>query len=759
MHSMGWRRIVIAGGLVALAVLGGIYVAGRGWLGTTLEVGPPTAARIPAQSLATRDRAQLDAAVQIGVDRSEQILFGDLHVHSGFSADAYVASLPLGGGDGAYTVSDACDFARLCSGLDFWSINDHAIGSSPRRWRQTIESIRQCNTIGSGGGDPDMVAFLGWEWTQIGSGPENHYGHKNVVLRHLDDGHIPTRPIAADSPANPFRGIPTLGLGLLPILEGDRVYFDAAADFQEMSGVPRCPDGVPVRALPDTCREFAATPAELFAKLDDWGHEAMVIPHGTTWGTYTPPGSSWEKQLRDGHHDPERQRLIEIYSGHGNTEEYRPHREVALRADGRRSCPDPVPGHRSSCQQAGEIIRERCLQAGETIEICDARAAAARQLWVDTPGVSGHLVVGGSEAEEWLDSGQCSDCFQPAFNHRTPSSVQAILAYRALAPSEPADRFRFGIIASSDSHTARPGTGYKEYARVQMSDARMSRISLPGAVTEPPAAEARPVIPWSRPATDWMERERLGSFFYTGGLVAAHAGARSREAIWEALERRTVYATSGPRILLWFDILNPGGDEASPAPMGSETRMGVAPAFRVRAVGSLEQQPGCPEHSLTGLTASRLERLCRGECHNPGDQRRLITRIEVIRIQPQILPGEPLEPLIEDPWRVFTCPSDPAGCSVEFRDQSFGQRARDTLYYVRAIEAPAPAINAGTLRCERDAEGRCIQSDPCWGESDDDDCLAPSQARAWSSPVFVDYVARPPAFEEFPEAPAAPAGS
>ena len=69
-----------------------------------------------------------------------------------------------------------------------------------------------------------------------------------------------------------------------------------------------------------------------------------MIPHGTTWGTYTPPGSSWEKQLRDGHHDPERQRLIEIYSGHGNTEEYRPHREVALRADGRSELPGSGTG-------------------------------------------------------------------------------------------------------------------------------------------------------------------------------------------------------------------------------------------------------------------------------------------------------------------------------------------------------------------------------------------------------------------------------
>ena len=141
-----------------------------------------------------------------------------------------------------------------------------------------------------------MVAFLGWEWTQMGSGPENHYGHKNVVLRDLDDDGIPTRPIAPrDSPdANPFRSIATFRPGaLLPLVGRDAVLPRHDPRYlQEVGGIPRCEDGVPVRELPDSCRELAATPAHLFAKLDDWGHQAMVIPHGTTWGTYTPPGSS-----------------------------------------------------------------------------------------------------------------------------------------------------------------------------------------------------------------------------------------------------------------------------------------------------------------------------------------------------------------------------------------------------------------------------------------------------------------------------------
>jgi hypothetical protein len=142
---------------------------------------------------------------------------------------------------------------------------------------------------------------------------------------------------------------------------------------------------------------------------------------------------------------------------------------------------------------------------------------------------------------------------------------------------------------------------------------------------------------------------------------------------------------------------------------------------------------------LRALGPDETERLCRGECYNPSDARRQITRIEVVRIRPQATPGEPVDDLIEDPWRVFECDPNPEGCAVTFTDPEFSRSGRDALYYVRAIETPILAINADGLRCETDERGRCTSVDLCLGTSNpEDDCLAETEQRAWSSPIFVE---------------------
>jgi hypothetical protein len=106
-----------------------------------------------------------------------------------------------------------------------------------------------------------------------------------------------------------------------------------------------------------------------------------------------------------------------------------------------------------------------------------------------------------------------------------------------------------------------------------------------------------------------------------------------------------------------------------------------------------------------------------------------------------VVPNEPVASLIEDPWRKLDCEPNQAGCVVHFEDPDFVAGARGTLYYVRAIEEPSPAVNGGQLRCQLDESGRCLEVHPCYGDyrtDPSDDCLSTIEERAWSSPIYID---------------------
>jgi hypothetical protein len=732
------KRLLIALLLATSASVGLLYGAAQGWFGRAPDAGQITeVAREPAavEPVAARD--------------GKQILFGDLHVHTIFSTDANLMSLPMMQGDGPHPPADACDFARFCSRLDFWSINDHAESLTPQRWAATRESIRQCNALADPA-NPDLVSFLGYEWTQLSPlDAEQHYGHKNVVFRDTAEQQVPLRPIAARNPGIGVTAfVPPLRQRIgMPLLDpgNARSYFDFNRFSMETLDVPDCPDDIDTRALPEDCREWAATPAELFRKLDESTLESIVIPHGNTWGMYSAMNSTWDKQLAGPMHDPKRQLLLEVFSGHGNSEEYRDWRPALETGDGMR-CPEPTPEYLPVCWRAGEIIRERCLGEGSTDAECERRAAATRQLAVDAGTGNEFGVVAGAESADWLDAGQCRDCFMPAQNYRPGGATQYALAIGNFDEPGAPRRFRFGLMASSDVHSARPGTGYKEFARIPMSEARGPRNERirramrdydGGAPAQPRSDEQ---MRSEQRAVLFQSLDRQASFWLTGGLIAVHAESRRREDIWAAMQRREVYGTSGPRMLLWFDLLDASGTDVA-AVMGSELRLQQEPRFRVRAAGSFEQKPGCPQDSIDALGEQRIEQLCLGECYFPGDARRPVTRIEVVRIRPQQQAGEAVSGLIEDPWRVLECPQGEEVCEVEFSDAEYLSGARETLYYVRAIEAPSDAVNADPLRCEKDADGQCIKADPCQGDYRtplSDDCLAPVEERAWSSPIFLN---------------------
>ena len=698
---------------------------------------------LPAGEIAGGRRAAIAAQSPAGGDEKE-ILFGDLHVHTTYSIDAFLYGLPLFGGGGTHPPADACDFARYCSRLDFFSLNDHAEGLTGPRWRRSIESVRECNALAGDPSDPDLVAYMGWEWTQSGLMPDTHFGHKNVIFPGLADDELPARPISAlaDDVASRARHL-WVARGAEAVLSiASPPYGDFLWWVRQLATIPRCEPGVDVHDLPPDCLEGAADPAALFEKLAQWRLESLVIPHGLVWGIHAPPASTFASQLTRARHDPERQRLLEVYSGHGAGERYS---QSAARADdaaARGECVPPAADYLPCCWQAGEIVRARCAQPGSPM--CEEHVEEARRLAVEA-GRDPQWVLPDAPVEAWLDCDQVRGEFKSALSPRPYQTAQVALALENAnerdANGEPL-RFRFGLIGSSDTHSARAGNGYKQVARKAMTDARgFASERGENGIRRFAGGDTRDLtraVPTPRTEAGFrnlLDVERGASFLYPGGLVAVHSAGRDRRSIWDALVRREVYATSGPRILLWFDLLN---GPAGRAPMGSAVVQRERPLFEVRAVGSFVQQPGCPDDAHAALGSERLAQLCVGECYFPSDRRETITAIEIVRISPGG-DGSDLAERIEDPWLHLPCPADPAGCVVRFEDAEFG--TADRVYYARALQAPTPAINGANLRARFDADGNAIAVEPCfggWRTPSDDDCLAPVSERAWSSPLFLD---------------------
>lgn len=746
--AAGWLAVALA----AVGLLGWFYadMAWRGQLGRERDEGDIAGKMVPSEVLIRRDDVQARAAQALGGGSDKQIFFGDLHVHTTYSTDAFMWALPIMHGQGTHPLADACDYARYCSQLDFWGISDHAEASTPLRWSRTKESIRECQAVGGDGPGTDLTSFVGFEWTQVGQTPDDHYGHSNVFFKGLGEADLPPRAINSGGTAVAALRSADIGMtGALALADwpGRQNYWDFNHFMRNLVETPLCDPDIPSHELSPECAEVAETPGDLVRRLvDEQGLDPLIIPHGQTWGLYTPPGTSMDKALRAENRPDIAAPLLEIYSGHGNSEEYRRWRAVIIGEDNTAYCPEPSEDYIPACWRMGEIIHERCMNTlGDELE-CAVRRREARDASANMLG-AGHLSVPGLAPEELLDAGQCTDCFQAAFNYRPMKSAQYGLAIRNF-DGEEATRFTYGFIASSDNHRARPGTGYKEVdRRLTTEGAGAINEQIRQGFTQSPF-DAEPVAKARRidretlianASLAMMEGERQSSFFMTGGLAAVHAKDRSREEIWAALRRKETYATSGPRILLWFDMLNaPGG----PKPMGSQLDFGAEPPqFEVRAAGSFKQLRGCPDFASEGLPADRLDNLCRGECYNPSGERYKITRIEIIRILPQLTADESVDGLITDPWKVLPCDDDGAGCTVRFSDEDYPALGRDAVYYARAIQEPTMAINADPLRCVRDEFGQCIEVNLCYGDyrSGDDECLSQTEHRAWASPIFVDW--------------------
>ncbi len=246
---------------------------------------------------------------------------------------------------------------------------------------------------------------------------------------------------------------------------------------------------------------------------------------------------------------------------------------------------------------------------------------------------------------------------------------------------------KLGIIASTDTHTATPGA--------------VAEADFRGAVT----GEATPE---ERLEPGLLTSGREGN---PGGLAGVWAVENSRDAIFEAMQRREVFGTSGPRITPRFFA----GWNYSENLCGSESLVAEGYAGGVPMGGDLEDVPAADakpafiafaaRDSAEDATPLRELQLIKGWIDVDGALRYAVRPIA-------------------------NAANADAGadtlCAV-VKDETFDP-AQSAYYYLRAVEAPTPRWSAYDCQRIEEAARPAVCSDGTLPEN--------TVEMAWTSPIW-----------------------
>jgi hypothetical protein len=272
---------------------------------------------------------------------------------------------------------------------------------------------------------------------------------------------------------------------------------------------------------------------------------------------------------------------------------------------------------------------------------------------------------------------------------KTPEMIKTEYAREALklGLSEEArlgvNPFKFGMVGSTDSHNAIPSTREENWFGkihfVEPSPHRRDGFFIESPVD--PSYSIRDVD--------------LGA----SGLAAVWATENTREAIWDALARREVFATSGTRLRVrvfagWdfeeAEVQRPDFAQQGytrGVPMGGDLRRapeGAAPTFMVRALRDPD-----------GANLDRIQ-IIKGWHDEDGETHERIYDIAVSdgrRIGPDGRCREPVGNTVDVANATYTNDIGAAVLAAHWEDPEFNPDQR-AFYYVRVIEIPTPRWTA-----------------------------------------------------------------